>query len=405
VSDDLGLFSDYAEDAPLLTRRQRRLERERTRRRRRHRTLTALAGLCVLALVAGGVLYGARQLLRIGSYADYPGQGSGQVVVEVKAGDTTSDIADILARQDVVASAKAFTKAAQENPAVANVQPGFYLLRNRMSGQAAVALIVSPAAKVGQVEIRGGMRLDDENGPNAQPGILTKLAQASCAQPGAGAPCPAPDQMRAAAAQLDLAAAGVPDWATGPASATQPPEHRLEGLIMPGVYDIKPGQNPQDILRSVLKQSMDQMQAAGLPQVANGTGYTPYQLLTMASLVQSEGIEPDFGKIARVVRNRLQQKMPLQLDSTINYPLDKPALLTTDADRGRPGPYNTYINQGLPPAPISSAGVEAVKAASKPPDGTWLYFVKCEASGASCFEDTQAQHNADVRMAQQRGVF
>jgi UPF0755 protein len=405
VSDDLGLFSDYAEDPPLLTRRQRRLERERARRRRRHRTLTALAGLCVLALVAGGVLYGARQLLRIGSYADYSGQGSGQVVVEVKAGDTTSDIAETLERQGVVASVKAFTKAAATNPAVAAVQPGFYLMRGRMSGQAAVALIVSPAAKVGQIEIRGGMRLDDENGPNAQPGILTKLAQASCAQPGGGGPCPTPDQMRAAAAQIDLAASGVPGWATGPASATQPPEHRLEGLIMPGVYDVKPGQSPQDILRSVLKQSADEMQAAGLPQAADGTGFTPYQLLTLASLVQSEGIEQDFGKIVRVIDNRLQQKIPLQLDSTINYPLDKPVLLTTDADRGRPGPYNTYLNEGLPPAPISSVSSEAITAAAKPPAGTWLYFVKCETSGASCFEDTQAQHNADVRMAQQRGVF
>lgn len=405
MSDDLGLFSDYAEDAPLLTRRQRRLERERTKRRRRHRTLTALAGLCVLVLVAAGVLYGARQFLQIGAYSDYSGQGSGQVVVEVKAGDTTSDIADTLEHQGVVASAKAFTKSAQNNPAVAAVQPGFYLMRSKMSGQAAVALIVSPAAKVGQVEIRGGMRLDDENGPNAQPGILTKLAQASCAQPSGGPPCPTPDAIRAAAAQLDLAAAGVPQWAIGPASSAQPPEHRLEGLIMPGVYDVKPGQSPQDILLTVLKQSADQMQAVGLPQVANGTGFTPYQLLTLSSLVQSEGIEQDFGKIGRVIDNRLQQKIPLQLDSTINYPLDKPVLLTTDADRARPGPYNTYLNQGLPPAPISSPGMEAINAAAKPPAGTWLYFVKCETSGASCFEDTQAQHNADVRLAQQRGVF
>lgn len=405
MSDDLGLFTDYAEDPPLLTRKQRRLERERIRRRRRHRTLTALAGLFVLLLVAGGVVYGARQLLRIGNYEDFSGPGSGQVVVEVKAGESTSDIADTLVRQGVVASVKAFTKAAQSVPAVGDVQPGFYLMRNRMSGQAAAELIVSPGAKVGQVEIRGGMRLDDETGANAQPGILTKLAQASCAQPGGGAPCPTADQMRTAAAQLDLAAAGVPDWAVGPASSAQPPVHRLEGLIMPGVYDVKPGQTPQDILRSVLKQSLDQMQAAGLPQAADGTGLTPYQLLTEAALVQSEGIQQDFGKIARVIDNRVQQKMPLQLDSTINYSLDRPTLLTSDADRGRPGPYNTYLNQGLPPTPISSASAEAIRAVAKPPVGTWLYFVKCDNNGTSCFEDTQTQHDADVRMAQQRGVF
>lgn len=403
MSDDLGLFSDYAEDPPLLTRRQRRLERERAKRRRRHRTLTALAGLFVLLLVAGGVLYGARQLLRIGAYDDYSGSGSGQVVVQVKDGDTTSDIAETLTRQGVVASAKAFTKAAQGNASVAAVQPGFYLMRSKMSGQAAVALILSPAARVGQVDIRGGMRLDDENGPGAQPGILTQLAQASCVQP--GTPCPTPDQMHAAAAQLDLASAGVPDWAAGPAAAVQPPDHRLEGLIMPGVYDVKPGENPQDILRSVLKQSMDEMQAIGLPQAANGTGHTPYQLLIEASLVQSESIQPDFGKIARVIDNRLDKNMALELDSTINYPLDKPVLLTSPEDRQRPGPYNTYLNRGLPVAPISAPSPEAIAASLKPAPGTWLFFVKCDTNGSSCFEDTQSQHNADVQTAQQRGVF
>jgi UPF0755 protein len=403
VSDDLGLFSDTVDDPPRLSRRQQRVQRERVQRRRRHQTASALAGLCVLLLVGVGVVYGASQFLRIGSYNDFSGPGTGQVIVEVKAGDATSDIAQTLVQQGVVASEKAFTKAAAENRAVNDLQPGFYLMRNGMSGQQAVDRILSPEAKVGRVEIRGGSRLDDETGPSPKPGILTQLAQASCAQPGAPS-CITPQQMHDAAAQADLASLGVPSWAVGPASAAQP-AHRLEGLIMPGVYDIKPGQKPEDVLRSVVQQSAAQMQAAGLPQAAAGAGASPYELLTTASLAQSEGVEPDFGKVTRVIDDRLQSHMPLQFDSTINYPLDKPTLLTTDADRNRPGPYNTYINQGLPPTPISSASKEAITAAEKPADGQWLYFVKCDPSGTSCFENTQSQHDADVRQAQQRGVY
>lgn len=404
MSDDLGLFSDYAEDPPLLSRRHRRAERERRHRRRRRRLLTALVALGVLLLVGAGTVYGASQLLRIGSYDDYDGSGTGSVVVQVSAGDTTSDIAATLVRQGVVASQKAFTKAAQQVPAVGSLPPGFYLLHSRMSGMAAAELIVTPQAKVGRVEIRGGMRLDDVNGPSPQPGILTLLAQAVCPQQGAGLPCTPPDQIRAAAAQADLASLGVPDWAVGPASAVQPPEHRLEGLIMPGVYDVKPGENAQDALRTVVQQSAAQLQAAGLPQ-ATGPGLTPYETLVEASLAQSEGVAQDFPRITRVIDNRLKKVIKLGLDSTINYPLDKPRLLTTDADRGRPGPYNTYLNYGLPPTPVSSPSREALTAAEKPADGTWLYFVKCDTNGTSCFEDTQAQHDADIRQAQQRGVY
>jgi UPF0755 protein len=405
LSDELDLFADYSDDPPLLTRRQRRLEEEFARRRRKHRTVSALAGLCVLLLVGAGVVVAGLQMVGLGYYPDYSGSGSGQVVIEVKSGDLTSEIGETLEKQGVVASVEAFTRAAAKEPKASDIEPGFYLMRKQMSGESAVDMIVSPSSRVGEVQVRGGMRLDDTNGVTPQPGILTLLARASCIKSTPQLSCTTPAQMQAVAAQSDLASLGVPSWAIGPASAVQPPTHRLEGLILPGVYEVKPGESPQDILRSVIQQSAKQMELAGLPQAASGSSLTPYQLLTEASLVQSEGIEQDFPKIARVITDRLQQHIPLQLDSTINYLLDQPTLLTSPADRARPGPYNTYLDQGLPPTPISSASTQAIVAAVNPAPGNWLYFVKCFPNGASCFESTQAQHDADIRTAQQNGAY
>lgn len=404
MSDDLGLFADDAGEPP---RRGRREERDRFRRRRRRRIVTAVAGIFVLLIVGSGVLYGTMQLLRIGDFEDYAGTGTGQQIIEVESGDTTSAIGATLAEHDVVASATAFVVAAKGNEKVAGIQPGFYLMKKKMSGAAAVRRILSDKASVGRVEIRGGMRLEDQTGPKGQvtPGILTLLAQATCVGDRGPNECVTSEEMHAAARNADLAELGVPKWAVGPASKAPKPKRRLEGLIMPGIYDVKPSNDPKAVLRSVLTTSAAKMRAAGLPSVADQTGFSPYEILTIASLVQSEGIKQDFPKVARVIHNRVEEQMPLQLDSTINYPLDNPTLLTQDEDRRRPGPYNTYINTGLPPTPISSPSIAAIEAAANPAPGKWLFFVKCYKDGRSCFSETIEQHNAARREAQKRGAY
>ncbi|MGW1676356.1 endolytic transglycosylase MltG [Saccharopolyspora sp. NPDC002376] len=400
MTDDLGLFADEPDE-----RRRRTPDPERFRRRKRRRLVTALAGLFVLVLVGVGVLYGASQIMQIGAYEDYDGDGTGDVVVEIKPGDTVSAIGRTLSEQHVVASTKAFTKAAEENRQINSIQPGYYLMRNKMSGDAAVAHILSPKAKVGRVDIRGGMRLEDQLAPDGghTPGILTRLAEATCA--GENPTCATSEEMHHIAATADLKALGVPDWAIEDASKAEP-NRRLEGLIMPGIYDVKPGETAENVLHDVVTRSAAALEVAGLPQRAEGTGHTPYELLTIASITQSEAITKDFGKVARVIENRLTDPvMELKMDSTINYPLDKPSLLTDLNDRKRPGPYNTYQNYGLPPTPISTASKEALEAAENPTEGNWLFFVKCYPDGTSCFADTYEQHQAYIEEAQARGAF
>jgi UPF0755 protein len=121
--------------------------------------------------------------------------------------------------------------------------------------------------------------------------------------------------------------------------------------------------------------------------------------------VEKEGITPDMPRVARVIYNRLDVGQRLELDSTVNYPLDLQALATTDADRQTPGPYNTYRTTELPPTPIAAVGADAIAAAREPADGPWLYFVRCQADGTSCFAATFAEHQANIATARANGAF
>jgi UPF0755 protein len=105
---------------------------------------------------------------------------------------------------------------------------------------------------------------------------------------------------------------------------------------------------------------------------------TERQAIIVASLVQAEGRRSqDFPKIARVIYNRLNLGMSLQLDSTVMYALNKYGIRATAAQTKVNSPYNTYKYTGLPPGPIDSPGDTAIKAALHPSAGhrDWLYFV------------------------------
>lgn len=402
--DRLQLFDATSEGG----RRQgtQREHRAAAARRQRRRVRTAVVLLVLLAGLAGGAWYGLRQVRGIGQVADYPGPGERDLVVEVADGATTAQIGAELARTGVVASGAAFVRAAAGNAKIRAVQPGFYVMKSKMPAVAAVARIVDPAVRVGQLEIRGGMQLDDVRLPSGEavPGVLSLVAKASCAQLDGQSTCVAAPALHDAMAAAEPAALGVPEWAR-PAVARAEPGRRLEGLIMPGRYNVRPGLAPPELLKALVTTSALRLQAAGLPGSSDPTGFTPYQVLVIASLVEKEGITADFGKVARVIYNRLALPMPLKFDSTINYPLDRQEIRTTDGDRNTPGPYNTYLNIGLPPTPIAAASDKAIAAAIGPEPGGWLFFNKCQTDGHSCFAETEEQHRHNVEDARARGVF
>lgn len=409
MTDDLGLFEGTTDkrDHPMSDatgrREQRRLQR---RLQRRHRRIVLGVALAVLVLAAGSVLYGVGKLRDLREVPDYVGTGTAELVVQVKDGDSLRTIGDTLFGRGVVASVRAFTIAAEADPHTRAVQPGYYQMRARMSGSAAVVRLLEPSARVGRLEIRGGEQLDDIGLPDgtAVPGLLTELSRASCAVVAGASTCVSPEQLRTAMGQAEPTELGVPNWAAGPLARVEP-VRRLEGLLVPGRYDVRPGSSAAELLVQVTQTSVARLLTSGLPNSAAGTGYSPYEVLVIASITEREAIESDFGKVSRVIYNRLAEGLPLQMDSTINYPLDRPQVRTTGGDRARSGPYNTYLNTGLPVSPIGAPSEAALAAAVDPDPGSWLYFVKCQRDGTSCFSVTIAEHAAAVRDAVARGIF
>ncbi|MFC4857453.1 endolytic transglycosylase MltG [Actinophytocola glycyrrhizae] len=404
--DDLDLFSDARTERHRPVRRDRGGRKPPPPPRKRRRTGLWIGMVVVLALIAAGGYYGYQQLTGIGGYEDFAGQGETDVVVQVNDGDSTGDIAATLVDSGVVASSRAFVAAAESNADVRGVQPGYYVMKTKASGAAAVDKIVDPASRVGAMEIKPGAQLENIilGDEKVVKGITTMLADASCAELNGKSTCVTAEQLAEVAKTADLAKLGVPEWAVPDASKAEP-QRRLEGLIMPGVYHVKPGSTPEELWTQLVTESATQMQAAGLPDIAKDTGYTPYQVLVMASLVEKEAITEDFYKVSRVTYNRLRESMRLQYDSTINYVLDRPAIRTNPEDRDKVGAYNTYDNTGLPPTPISAPGKTALDAAVKPEPGEWLFFVKCEKDGTSCFAVTNDEHNANRVKAQENGAY
>jgi UPF0755 protein len=408
--DDLDLFDEARTERIPRVRRSdsgRRKPPPPPPPRKKRRTVLWVGMLVVLALIAVGGYYGYKQLTGIGDYEDFAGSGKGDVVIQVTSGESTGEIAQTLTEAGVVASSRAFVAAAESNAKVRGVQPGYYVMKKHASGAAAVKQIVDPKSQVGQFEIKPGAQLESitSQGGVAVEGIIALLAKASCADLNGKSTCVPPEQLAEVAKTADLAKLGVPDWAVPDASKAPEPQRRLEGLIAPGVYNVKPGSTAEQLLTEVVTASATQLQAWNMPTIADNTGYTPYQVLVMASLVEKEAITDDFGKVSRVTYNRLHEGMRLQYDSTINYVLDRPAIRTNESDRDKVGPYNSYANSGLPPTPISAPGEGALKAAANPEPGNWLYFVKCEKDGHSCFAEDEDGHQANIDKAQENGAY
>ena len=126
----------------------------------------------------------------------------------------------------------------------------------------------------------------------------------------------------------------------------------------------------------------------------------------MASIVEKEGvITKNMGPVARVILNRLDKDMPLQMDSTVLYAEGRDGGPVTSTDlQTAVRPYNTYRNKGLTPTPICFPSVAALRAALDPPAGSWLYFVLVKQDGTEAFADTYAQQLANEALAKQRGL-
>jgi UPF0755 protein len=334
-------------------------------RRRRFRWLAPLVALLVIIVplgVGGGYAYS----YYMSKYhpPDYPGPGTGRVVVQVLSGDDATSLGPRLVRLGVVASSRAFVLAAEHSQNTNGLLPGFYGLHEHMQASLAYAALLDPKNLVQiTVTIPEGLRVTQ---------TVVSLGAKS------GLPASAYASVLKKPAQLHL-----------PASANGNPE----GYLFPATYVVQPHETALGVLTAMVQRFDQEAADINLPAAAKQVHLTPAQVITMASLVQAEGGRlSDYPKIAEVIYNRLARRMPLQLDSTVLFGLNKYGILASDADLNSPSPYNTYRRTGLPPGPIDSPGDAAIQAVLHPATGNYLYFVTVDPkTRVTLFTASQAQ--------------
>ena len=365
--DEHGYESFY-EDHPVA-REPRRSDRHLRKRRKANRAAKRLLVFVVAIALIGAAAFAAVAVLRpvfagFGGDTDFPGPGTADVQVTVNPGDSGRAIAQTLFAAGVVKTAKAFTDAAADNPASAGIQPGEYTLKKEMKASDAVSLLANPANRtVPMVTIPEG-RWKSE--------VFAILAKASGK--------PVADYETAA---KDATALGLPASAKG----------NVEGYLFPATYEFAKDSTPTEQLRQMVQKAVATLSTLGVaPDDMEKAVIT-------ASILEAEGRSTeDREKQARVILNRIAQGMNLQLDSTVNYGVQRRALTTTDAERGDKNPYNTYVNPGLPTGPIGNPSASAIEASQKPADGPWLFWVTVNPdNGETKFAETSAEHDQYVK--------
>lgn len=339
---------------------------------------------------------------------DFTGNGKRDIVIHVQDGDSTTMVAETLHNQDVVASVQAFLNAAHGNAGIDSIQPGFYRVRTEIPAKNAVARLTDPKNRAGLVVIPEGRQLDDTSDMKTNKvnsGILTLVSRASCVDLDGIQHCVPVADLLAAATNSAPELLSVPSWAVQPVTELGNNHRRLEGLIAPGSFNIDPSAPAQTILAGLISASAAQYTKSGLVDAAQASHLSPYDILVVASLVQQEADPRDFPKVAQVIYNRLRAHQALELDSTVNYPLDRREVATTDADRAQKTPWNTYESQGLPATAICAPGVDALRAAQHPEPGDWLYFVTIDNHGTTLFTKDYQQHLANIELAKRNGVL
>lgn len=356
-------------------------ERHRAHRDSARRGRSCLAPLVALVVIVGGLVFLVWQGAGVveGWFedepaADFNGVGTGSVRVEVVEGDTAADIGATLEQEGVVASAEAFAEEAAADPRSVSIQPGFYVLAEQMSARAALTTLVETPPETGPgLTIPEGLTVDETVALIAEE---TDISLGSLER-----------------AVQDIRALGLPAYANGDP----------EGYLFPSTYPVDRQTTAPELLRTMVEQFESEAAELSLESQAQDGNISAAQAVTVASLVQAEARLPqDFGKVARVVYNRLDIDQALEFDSTVKYVTGTPGVATTDEEREIDSPYNTYLYPGLPPGPIEAPGAAALEAALEPTEGDWTFFVTVNLeTGRTLFAENYDEHLDNVEIFQE----
>ena len=329
-----------------------------------------LARLVILSVVVGALLYGAlRYTGMLGSAEDYRGSGTGSVEVVIAPGATGVQIGETLEQAGVVKTAEAFYQESLSDDRSSMIQPGTFRLRMQMSSEAAIDALLDNTNRIEtRIVVPEGSRVSE---------IVEAIVKGS-----------------------DISEDDLEDVLDDPEELGLPAEAdgNPEGYLFPATYTVEDGTTAKDLLRQMVARTVEVEQELNIAERAAALDRSSEEILTLASIIEKEAQrDEDYPKVARALYNRLDEDIPLQLDSTALYISEREGSpWTTPAERADPSAYNTYLRIGLPPGPIGSPGRETIEAALNPADGNWLYFFT-DKQGVLYYNETFEGHVADCR--------
>jgi UPF0755 protein len=311
----------------------------------------------------------------------------------VNEGDTVSSVASRLESAGIISNATIFRLYASTKGTVA-LTPGYYALKPKdNAGSIIEALSTPPAQTFISVTFPEGM-------------TVAQMAQRLS------------EKMTFMSTEEFVTAANSPDTASvlRPKSATS-----LEGLLFPDTYQISGDDSESRVVARLVSMMERVARQVDLAAGAKARGFTSYEILTIASLIEREAkVATDRAKIAQVIYNRLAKKMKLEIDASVKFGQD-PAMTWTEM-KATDTPYNTYIYAGLPPTPIANPGKASIQAALAPfgtppasdpacvglPAGTkckYLYYVLADEAGGHVFATTYDQHLLNIEKSKAAGLL
>lgn len=341
---------------------------------RRKGWIIGVSAVLVVVLALGGASaylwsqFGERISLELGwATNDYEGEGHGETMITISSGEIGSDIAATLAGAGVVKTSEAFYELLLSQEPQVEFHPGSYRLKLEMSAQAALDALQDPANRIQHIAMI--------------PEGLTVRQTLELVSAGADI-----DLEELLLAAEDTQAFGVPAGVTS-----------LEGWLHPATYEFEPETSAHDAIAKLVAYQMLMLDDLGVPEVDR------QEVLTIASIVQREaGTAEDFGRVSRVIFNRLDIGMRLEMDSTSQFGMgqhDDGSVWSTGEALADDNPWNTYVHTGLPIGPIANPGRAAVEATLAPTEGPWLFFVAVNLeTGESVFSETLDEHHAATEL-------
>jgi UPF0755 protein len=275
------------------------------------------------------------------SAPDYAVGSAGQeVIVEILSGESGSEIGRKLESLSVVKSSAAFFRVAVADSRSQRIAPGEHRIETRIPAKVALEQLLDPSRIPNLIVVKDGQRLSEISESIINFGISKVELEKS------------------------IRNAFPPEMFSS---------KNIEGFLYPAQYSFNKSVDGDEILSAMLNRFVS---ATKDIDWSNERDFTPFEIMVIASLVQTEGTPDVFGKVSRVIYNRLEKRMPLQFDSTVHYALERRGEIRVSlVDTKVKNRYNTFVYPGLPPGPIGSPTKPAIDAALNPEVGNWLYFV------------------------------